>query len=210
MNPRGTVYTSGLIKLLAKRFAFEVVPKRMDTTEEGEDGKGKKEKGIVFESGYFDGQAISNLTLYSDGIKIDLLSSTDDGKRMLLEALHWLRDEMGLTFSDAMIKRWGFLSNLVFQSEFDLDTINPALKRLSESVSELVQARLGVGELEYRPSSVRLNFERVNLDRQLAEFIIERRGRTPFSEKKYYSSAPLETSDHIRLLENFENDLRTI
>ncbi len=206
LNPRGSVNIPGLIPIIAKRFSFQKFPKKFGSDEENGDKK-DDQKGLIFEHGYIEGLTVQNMTLYSDGIKIDLLSSTEDGKRIIRDTLRWLGDEVGLNFSENMLKRWGFISNLTFESDVDLDAIHPALRLLAENVDKLVSSRLGT-DIGYRPTGVTLDFERANREISLAQFTIERRAKAPFSENKYFSSAPLETDDHIFVLQQFENDIR--
>jgi hypothetical protein len=39
------------------------------------------------------------------------------------------------------------------------------------------------------------------------QFFIERRLKSPYSENRYYSGAPMQTEEHLRLLETIEREL---
>lgn len=197
LSPRGELFGPRLVDILKERFQFSKV-----STEDVD------QKGIVFKTGQYEGQTILDLTLYDDGIKLDLQSSTDDGKRFLIENLTQLANEGVISFRPDMVKRWGFVSNLSFYSEYDLDElVHPALLRLGNKVEGLVRERAGLS-LNFRAASVDLNFDRTILNPAISSFSIQRRGSTPFGEKKYFSASPLETRDHISLLASLEKELK--
>lgn len=198
LNPRGEVSLPNLVPHIVQRFSFTGSPPNTIDPE--------NPKSILFKGGFFEGQAIEEFALYGDGAKLDLRSSTDDARRLLLSSFAWLAKEFKLNFSEQMVSRWGYLSQIVFTSEHDLCAIHPALTQLSAEVSELVDKRMGAN-LKYQPSGLSLSFEHVLADFQVSNFTIDRRARTAYSKQKYFSQAPLETKDHVRLLEAFEKNL---
>jgi len=199
LNPRGKVFFPKLVPMLVERFSFQKYPAKPEDFDSS--------KGIAFDDGYFDGQTVSNLTIYNDGIKIDVHSSTEDGKLLIRNTLRWLVEEVGITYSDQLIKRWGYLSQIIFHSDIDLDVIHPALQILGREVSTQIEARTGL-PLLFKTSGVSFNFDRVNGDIPISNFSIERRAKTLQSEGKYFSAAPLETEPHINLLREFEGNIR--
>jgi hypothetical protein len=105
-----------------------------------------------------------------------------------------------------MLSRWAFLSQITYHSEIDIDAVNPALRSVGEEVSHLVNERTHLAT-HFRINQIFLNFDRAYHDAPLAPFSIERRAKTPYEEGKYFSAAPLQTRDHIRILEQFERAL---
>lgn len=200
LNPRGKVFLPKLIPLLAERFSFQTIPVKPEELDES--------KGVAFRSGYFEGQTISELTFYNDGIKVDLQSSTEEGQSFIHQTLHWLSEETGLVYSDGMIKRWGLLSQLTFHSDMDMDGIHPAFRTVADEVTTLVSARTGL-PLTFRTSGLSFNFERVNGDIPIATFSIERRAKSLHSENKYFSQAPIQTTEHIRILTELEKSIES-
>jgi len=199
LNPEGKVSFPNIVPFIVRRFSFIGFPSKPEDFDTS--------KGIAFKGGYFEGQAIEEFTLYGDGIKLDLTSSTEQAQALALNTLEWLKNEFGVNFSRQMIRRWGFLSQLTFSSDIDLNGIHPTLGVLSDAISTQVNARTGI-DLQYKAVGITLSFDRVGGEIPIANFVIERRAKTPFSEGRYYSQAPLETQAHIKLLEEFEDGLK--
>jgi len=200
LNPRGKLFFPALIPMLVERFSFQTFPSKKEDFDES--------KGVVFADGYRDGQQINNLTVYTDGIKIENRLSTNHGRAVLLDTLGWLSKEVDLNFSERMITRWGIVSQLTFHSDIDLISLHPALSKLSADVSSEVGKRLGM-ERRFTPSAVMIDFQRVDSDVPMAHFSIERRAKVPVGEGKYFSAAPLETDTHIEFLQEFESNVRS-
>jgi hypothetical protein len=198
LNPAGKASVHNLIPMIADRFAFKFVPTKPEDFQDKD--------GLEFKAGYFDGQLIANMTLYNDGIKVDLHSSTEEAQILLRGTLEWLGREAGLNFSEKMLSRWAFLSQITYHSDVDIDVVNPALRSVGEEVSHLVNERTRLAT-HFRINQIFLNFDRTYHDAPLAPFSIERRAKTPYEEGKYFSAAPLQTQDHIRILEQFERAL---
>ena len=198
LNPRGRFFFPILVPKLVERFAFQGFPSKAEDYDEA--------KGVKFSDGFFDGRHINNLTVYNDGIKIETRSGTEDGRRVLIDSLEWLTT-LGLDFSEKMITRWGFVSQLSFYSKVDFVAVHPALSVASERVTEAVSARIGT-QRTFAPFGFTLNFEKGDATIPMASFNVERREKTPYSEGKYFSMAPLETSSHIKVLEEMEENLR--
>lgn len=199
LNPRGKTPVQNLVPLLRHRFAFQMFPTKPEDFQASE--------GIEFKLGYFEGQAVPSMTIYLDGIKVDLLSSTEDAQMLLQDTLKWLASEIDVKYSEGMLRRWAFLSQITYRSDIDIDELNPALEMLGQNVSNPVNDRTDLA-VSFRVSQVTLDYDRTYKHGPISAFAIERRAKTPFEEEKYYSSAPLQTSQHIRVLEELEDALR--
>ena len=197
LNPHGKIFLPTIIPHIVERFKFQKYPVKTEDFDEN--------KGIVFEEGYA-GSTIAKLTLWSDGIGIDMRSSTEDATEVLISALEWLKDEFELDYEPKKIKRWGYLSNLAFYSEADLDFLNPVLVRICQRLDEMT-TQLGREGLHFKTAAVHLNFDRYFKQMPLAPFRIERSVGSPFSENKYFSEAALSTALHLECLEMFEEEI---
>jgi hypothetical protein len=201
LNPRGALFFPTLVPLLVDRLGFQTFPTKAGDFDES--------KGVAFGDGYFDGQHITNLTVYNDGIKIDTRSSTREGRRILIETLEWMAKDVGLSFSEEMLTRWGVLSQLTFYADVDLLSLHPALDVASEMISAEVEKRLGT-ERKFVPYSVMINFDKGDAPSiPMAAFSVERRANEHPEKNKYYSSAPLDTDVHLNVLQEFENSVRS-
>jgi hypothetical protein len=163
-------------------------------------------KGVTFKGGFFDGQSIDELTIYNDGVKIDTRSSTEGGQKIIVDTLEWLGDAALITYKPDMLIRWAFLSQIVVHSDIDIGAIHPAYGLLSEQIGGYVNERTGE-DFKYRVNGFSCNFQKINGNYSIAQFVFERRGTTPDSQNQYYSQAPLSTLQHLDVLETFENNI---
>lgn len=199
LNPNGRLFFPDLVPLIVERFRFSTFPQKHEDFNEA--------KGIVFADGYISGNAINRLTVWADGIGIDVRSSTDEGKAIVQETLQWLSESVGLNYGADTIRRWGYVSELTFHSDIDMLSLNPALDRLCEKIGTYIE---GPKDKKYifRPINVEMTFDRYMHPWTQATFAIQRRGGAPFEENKYFSQAPLETSVHLELLKSLEDDFK--
>jgi hypothetical protein len=198
LSPSGRVFFPALVPLIVERFSFQQFPNKPEDFDVS--------NGTSFKTGFIDGLAVEELTLYNDGIKLDLASSTADSKRILLDSLRWLSTVTNVVYRDDMIQRWAWLSQLTFYSGINLDGVSRAFEVLGSRLTVSISSRLGM-PCEFRASGLSFNFERVAGNIPISSFLIERRAKTAFSESKYYSQAPLETDQHIEFLQEFEQNL---
>jgi len=198
LNPRGRAHYPELVSAVVERYRFMKYPQVAQDFDET--------KGVQFEMGRDGEVTISSIQIYTQGIVVDTASSTDDSDRVLHEALLWLKAKFGMNYSPEMISRRAYVSQLTFYSEVGLGRLNVALSRLAERVSNRLPQFFG-REIVYEPIGVYLGYDATQVKQAPANFSIERRTETPFSENKYFSAAPLPTSGHIAALEAFEADL---
>ncbi len=101
-----------------------------------------------------------------------------------------------------------FVSQLVFQSEMRLTALNPVLQKIVDRLNTYVSADL---EQPFAfDSNVVMSPDVSQTKLTPGAFTIERRADAPFKAKTYFSSAPLRTSVHLELLQEFEDALEGI
>jgi len=88
-----------------------------------------------------------------------------------------------------------------------LPTISPKLGSLGDKITSLVSGYLG-NSLPFETIGFTFAFDSTQSKQLFTPFQIMRLAETPFSLKKYYSSAPPKTADHIQLLSDFEASLK--
>lgn len=200
LNPRGRVFFPAIVPLIVERFSFQKYPSKPDDFDES--------KGVNFEAGYAFETSIDKLTVWANGIGVDVRSSTADAKKLLEQTLVWLKEETGLRYESGMLKRWAFLSQITFYSRANFNAINPAISRLASRLSAEVSTERGE-RFDFQFGGFSLAFDRSVKQAPVANLLIQPRADTPFSEGKYFSEAPLSTESHIKLIEDFEKDLAT-
>jgi len=149
---------------------------------------------------------IEQLIIYTYGIVLDTRVSTQESKRLLEEAFQWGSRELGLVYNPSMVKRWQYTSQVTFRTNTRLGA-HSAFQKLADKVTKAVTETMGEN-LDYELANASIDYDQLTRKHPLGRFSIQRRDNTPFSENKYYSDAPLPTDVHIRLLEEFEADLR--
>jgi hypothetical protein len=194
LNPKGkNLYLA--VPLLMKLYKFKKFPSQVELLDVS--------KGIKFEDGEFknsEGEAILvSLTVYGDGLVVDTRSSTQDSDNFLIEMSTQLSEHFNLPRIKELIRRKDYLSQLVVTTDILLDLINPKLKEISEYLSNNLSGLFETGGFSfYSDPATKQN---------PTQFTFERVLNVPFVEKKYYSSANLQTEKHLALLEKFENIL---
>jgi len=201
LNPKGLSLYNIIIPLLVDAYKFKIYPSVNDVIDES---KG----GVKFEHGEFinnDGNPIAiNMTVYTDGITADTRSSTDDSDAFLLEILTRLSEEFNLPPYKQALRGIAYASQLYITTDKSLELINPKLKEISEYLSTNISPVFGgisceLGGISFWPDQTVTN--------KPFNFSFERILNVPFSEKKYFSAAPLPTDKHLELLNKLESIL---
>jgi hypothetical protein len=163
-------------------------------------------EGITFSDGVFGGKRIAKLTIFPSLIYLDG-PDTEDARETLLHLLAWGKVELGLNFSEDMISRWAYVSDLVVESDIPLlFHVNPVLNRIGESVRDLVRINLREA-ISFEPSRFYIGMDPQKRSAELAAFSIQHRTGTPFEDNVYFCEAPIPTQDHLRLLNQLEDEL---
>jgi hypothetical protein len=198
LNPTGAVFGPDLVKAIVDRYKFQKFPQKIEEFDET--------KGVTFSQGKFGDTVIEQLVIYTYGIVLDTRKSTQESRRVLEEAFQWGGKTLGLAYKPSMVRGWQYESQVTFYSSGQFLSVHSALQALAERVTK------GVGEitgenLNYELTNLTLNHDLLKRKHPLGLFTIQRRDNTPFSQNKYFSSAPLPTDMHIKILEQFEADL---
>jgi hypothetical protein len=198
LNPRGTAYYPDIVRALVERYRFQKFPQKAEDFDEL--------KGVTFEQGRSGDVTIYTLVIYNNGLQLDTTRSTDASEAILVDALGWASQELGLVYKPEMVKRKGYVSNFTFYSDAPLLQTNPILNNLSAKVSKAVSDNLK-SPMSFQPSAILISQDPEAQRIPVSPFSIERRAQTPFSDKKYFSAAPLPTAIHVGLVEEYEKSV---
>jgi hypothetical protein len=198
LNPKGKAYYPDIAAALVKKFNFQVYPTKPEDFDEA--------KGVRFAEGKFGNGTLDQLQIFTHGLILDTRLSTDGSEKLLYQTLAWAKSELGLHFEERMIKRKGYGSQLTFESDMNLSKLNSAVGDIAESLSSKLSTGMGQG-VTYEPIALLFNLDQSITKLTPGVFSIERRADVPFTDKKYFSNAPLGTHDHIELLNTFETYL---
>jgi hypothetical protein len=201
LNPHGALLGPESTKALVEKCGFMVYPQKIEDYLE-------PEKGLNYEIGLWDNLVIQALKIYPGGVTVDTNSSTKDSEKILFEMLDWAKETLGVNYEQGMITSKAYLSQLVVKCETSLNALNPKLAGIADKITKSVADSIGF-KFPYEMNSVGFGFDTTHLRPNAGRFTIERRADTPFSENKYFASAPLPTHEHISLLEEFEAALKS-
>jgi hypothetical protein len=202
LNPSGRAIAHDFFDAFTEHYHFL---KRPMTAEEMVD---PENKGITFEVGKMGDVGIDKVALFNWGLVIQTSASTDACEAILQDMLNWGAGTLGLSDRPGLITRRNYVSEIVFSSDMSLPTISPKLKAVGDKVTELVGGYLGQS-LPFELGGLHWFFDASQSKQVFTPFRIERftGADTTFSEKKYYSGAPLKTADHIQVIKDLETTL---
>jgi len=198
LNPRGTAYYPDIVAALVRRFNFQGYPTKPEDFDEA--------KGIQFTDGKFSEGTLDRVQIFTHGLVLDTRASTDVSAALLHDTLLWAKIELGLHYEESMVKRRAFVSQVTFESKLELGRLNPVLETVGSLVSSRLSASMGQ-PINYEPTGVVLNLDQSTTKLAPGYFSLERREQVPFSDNKYFSTAPISTQDHIAILEELERAL---
>ena len=192
INPLG-VALGPVHTALRERYQFLQYPSRPEDFAKTE---------ITYQQGEFSGIGV-NLFMYSDGLIADTRTSTETSDAFLNDLLTWAQDTFKFRYEQQLIKKKAYDSQVVFNSDV---TILKALGRLEEFAKTLENLE---PDRATSPQDVVAIAFRNEKDTARPSFTFERRDNTPFSENKYFSRAALSTKEHLHLIEEFEQLMKS-
>jgi hypothetical protein len=153
--------------------------------------------------------SVVQLTIMNNGIVA--VSNTTSGSDAIIEDIISLLDtSLGFRIA-ASQNRLTHYSNLVVEFDRGVEECIAAIGRMEDIINDTTQQtspgpfkikRLTFGREAYNAPEVMLT---ATIDAaEKADFLIERRVGSSFSENRYYSGAPFSTTDHVRVLETME------
>jgi hypothetical protein len=197
INPRGKNINVHLIEWLRNKYGFLKYPSSIyDRSENGP---------LIFTDGTFQGHDGSyigvNLNIYNNGFIVDTRSSTKDSDLFIEDALFSLIKDFGLFYKQEIVRKRLYVSELDLRSERSLNNINSRIQAFIHKIRSMMDTDdrgvLELANLGFLWDSALPNGQ--------SHFQFERAAETPFSERRYYSRAPLHTEDHLSLLNEFED-----
>lgn len=198
LSPQNKIPLRDFSRILVECYGFIKFPQTIEEYD--------LEKGVVFQLGKFGSVDITSATFFTKGVVIDTRSSTEDAENFLSDIEERAEQFFGVDHVPNRISRKTFLSELSFRSEVPFDLLNPQLKKLAVRLGEVVSSyarepqTFELSGFSFR-SEPPTRLGTINLR-------IERLVGNPFWEKKYFSSAPLPTSEHLAFLAEYESILK--
>jgi len=189
-----------LIPSIVEKYKFQIFPNKPDELD--------LSKGVKFLAGTFqkDQHNIGiDLTVFNDGFVADTRSSTDDSDAFLNEHLTWITTELGLPPYPEVLRSTVYLSELWVQTDKPLNALNPKLADFANRLTSLIVGH-GHHPIAFETTGISFWTDPIVVNPP-GPFRFERADNTPFGERRYYSTAPLQTNIHFEMLKELENIL---
>jgi hypothetical protein len=197
LRPTGGIYLPDFISAISQRYQFTSGPTNL--------GEALKQ-GAKFEHGKFvisDGPVVvKELAIYTDGIICDAFD-TRTADLILDDFLAWATETFKLRERISPPHRT-YTSAVVVAFE---TAVEPALGKLAQVCELLSRSLKAAYGWDYHYNLLRFGFSvdpRTIPHLRNTAFTIERRVNAPYEENRYYSFAPLQTEEHLRVLEQIE------
>ncbi|WP_158820335.1 hypothetical protein [Granulicella sp. S156] len=197
LNTSGRVRLADIVPEIAKRYDFKIFPTKIEDFD-------LNDKGVVFASGRLGGIVIDELKIYSGLIYVESLSTTEDSHKILIDLLEWGAENLGLTYTDGMIRHWAYVSHISFNTDFPLiKALSSPLDKIAEKTGKKVSELFGE-EIVYHPMNFVVGHDPRTRKYGIAPFSIQQRAGIKFDDNKFFSEAPLPTELHIEYLREIE------
>jgi len=197
-RPAGQVFIPTAAQAFRERYHFQLGPTAQDL-----------EKGILpFKIGLFEGAAIAEFSIHTDGVIVSSASDTTLLDSFLDDVMAWAKADLGLVQTGVPPEERHYESNVVIRLNLPaalpaiFGKIGDALGAKQKSYG-LRNASLEVANITWAADATQVT------GRGPIPFSIARRANVPFSEDVYFSSAPLKTQHHLELLKDIERWLKT-
>ena len=193
LNPRGKNIGANLIDWLKHAYEFTKVPSSLTDLDDT--------KALHYSGGHYRAGRESidvELRIYNDGVVGDTRSSTEDTDSFLSDLLVSAANEFSLAYKSEIVRKKLYVSEMTVRTGKKLATLNP---KLAEFAQKLAFATGG----QPAPELASIGFWPDILPNPSASvFRFERKFGAEFSENRYYTRAPLQTSKHLELLQALE------
>lgn len=196
--PSGSIYLPEAINGLRERYNFIKTPDSLEALD--------LSKGITFSHGKFREAVIDTFNIYSTGLLVQTKSTVENAELFIEDIIAWAEkqfDAQLLEIETESINKT-LDSHVVVQMDIDLPNAFGLLMEIGNSINRSL-SNYGIAVGNYVPAGVTFHSDTYEvLGLKPSTFTIERRAGTPFSSNLYFSTAPLRSEDHLKLLEKLE------
>jgi hypothetical protein len=160
-------------------------------------------KALAFLGGRFESSAEDSVDvdfkLYNDGVIADTRRSTKVSDQFVENLLNTAAKLYKLNYRPDMVRRKLYLSEINLKSDRHLETAYAGFKEFGDKLFDVLGRKFEFSSVAWwtDPETPNRN----------VQFRFERKLGAAFSEQRYYSSAPMQTEDNLKLLEALEKIL---
>lgn len=212
-DPIGGTYLPDLVTGFKERYGFLETPislQEYDAT-----------KGITFQHGKFqvpprnlpDGRAyneivIESFQIFNDGLVVGTKAFAEDADLFLDDVIQWAKSKYRASIFEHTPMKCAYNSNLEVSCSKPLTTLIDKISRLNKQVTTAITSYGSTTPPSFQISGFTLHCDLTSIEPpRPSAFTFERRAGEPYSSNLYFSTAPLKTEDHLKLLEELEKVL---
>ncbi len=214
-NPIGGTYLPDLVDGFKERYGFLEAPTSLQEFDPS--------KGITFRHGKFkigerilpDGRiyeeiVIDSFQIFSDGFVVGTQSFAEDADLFLNDVIGWAFKAFGSTIIEGSPIQYAYNSHIEVSFLKSLTPLFDKISTLNKRVTSALTSYGSITPPSYQIAGFSLHCDLTNMaPPRPGAFTFERRAQEPYSSNLYFSSAPLKTEDHLKLLEELEKTLST-
>jgi len=195
LNPSGRSLGPEFLFWLKDHYNFSKAP---SSSNEVDDTKALAFLGGRFEPSTEDSVDV-DFKLYNDGVIADTRRSTKVSDQFIENLLNTAAKLYKLNYGPDIVRRKLYLSEINLKSDRHLETAYAGFKEFGDKLFDVLGRKFEFSSVAWwaDPETPNRN----------AQFRFERKLGAAFSEQRYYSSAPMQTEDHLKLLVELEKIL---
>ena len=194
-RPSGQPYLPGTVTQVLERYRFVSEPAPIDET--GGDR-------LEFRRGVFEDNAIDTLDVFSDGIIVASRSSTDFIDRFIEDLVTWLENDHGYSIIETHTISRRYDSTLLVETDRDIFAPFETYAEILRMIEKELRDSSGL-DVAYQNYGFMLSADQArNPALKPIPFRFERKEGIDFSHHQFYTTAPLGTEQHLRILERLE------
>jgi hypothetical protein len=191
----GRLYLPKAVQMLAERYKFAGVPRTL------EELSGER---ISFKHGVFNDTVVETFDVFNDGVVASARAPSDILDGFVRDLCDWMESAFGVQRVETHEINKNYESHLLIQSDAPLLRAIETLAPIQEMLSRSLKAATKL-EARFQPFGLGIATDHALIPGlKPVAFRIERKATVAFDTNFYVSTAPLPSSEHIKILEQVE------
>lgn len=198
----GSGFIPDAIRAAKERYRFWQVPQTMEEY--------TRKQGAEFRTGYFQGNTIGLLRMFSDGILAEGNVHSAVLDDFLDDVLDWASSAFGVTYVTRLPVSRAYTSTVEVETNASVGRYAAGLTEVASLLTSMLdQAGFEMSPYEFTALIATTDPTKTTTI-QPGRFVFERRAGRSFDSNVYFSEAPVSTENHMLLLERLEAVLTSV
>ncbi len=195
MKPSGQPYLPFMFDAVAERYNFANAPQTINELSENR---------IEFRHGLFRESTIGSLDIYNDGIVVSSGVDTAVLDEFINDFVEWLKNDYSYYVIETHRVNKVYSSTLLVESDRDMFKPFQAYTEIRHMIEKALKVSSNL-QVTYDNFGLALSADQTqNPALKPVPFRFERKDGVEFSYHQYYASAPLQTEQHLEILQYLE------